>query len=63
MCLQSCFEGGEIPMTTLSHLGAVGVAVGGASGSSNERALAHRRIRLEWQDAVYVPCVHLVEFT
>ena len=39
------------------------VAVGGAYGSSNERPLARRRVLLEWWEAVYVPCVHLVECT
>ena len=39
------------------------VAVGGAYGSSNERALAHCRVLLECQENVYVSCVHLVEFT
>ena len=39
------------------------ITVGGAYGSSNERVLAHRRVLLEWQEAVYVSCVHLVDFT
>ena len=62
-----------IPMTTLSCLGgrsigalwvaADSVAVGGAYGSSSDRALVHCRVLLECQETVYVSCVHLVEFT
>ena len=60
-------EGGEIPMTMLAHLGgggqliralwvaAVCVTVGGAPGFSNERALAHRRVLLEWREDVMCP--------
>ena len=42
-------------------MAADGAAVCGASGSSNERALAHSRVLLEWREAVHVLCVHLVE--
>ena len=38
------------------------VAVGGAYGSSNERADALRRVLLEWGETVYMSCVHLVDF-
>ena len=39
------------------------VAVGGDYGSSNERAWAHRCVLPEWQEAVYVSCVHSLETT
>ena len=66
-------EGSVIPMQCCRTWGGGGsilalwvaagsVTVGGAYGSSNERALAHRRVLLEWREAVYVFCVHLLEF-
>ena len=37
-------------------------AVGGASGSSNERVAVHCHVLLEWGETVYLSCVHLADF-